>query len=1265
MRTPSRGLSAALAALVGLVPLSVALGAAPASAAATDIRINEIITNSPTKADAVELTNIGAEPVDLSGWVIRDDNDARTLTIAPGTTIAPGAFVTVTVDDGSAAGFGLGNGDAARLFLADGTTLVDGHTFPSHSAPSWSRCPDGTGAFAQANAETLGAANDCPSVDDLLVNEVESSGDAVNGDWIEIGNPTSLPLDASGLVLKDNDDTHAVTVSAGTTVPAGGRAAVVVENPAGTAPAGHFGLGGADSARIFHADGTRLIASYSWTSHATTTYGRCPDLKGAQTTTGAGTFGTANTCPLPAAVEAVNVNEVESNGDATDWVEVVNTGAAPVDVSGWVLRDNDDASSTAIPAGTTLAAGAHLAVDTSFGLGGADKARLFLADGVTLVDSYEWTAHASTTYGRCPDGTGAFATTSASTRGAANACADPAAPGDVRLNEIESNGDTVGDWVELTNAGGTAVDISGWKVRDADASHPFAVVPSGTTLAPGAFFALYTEFPAPGFGLGVDDSVTLFKADGTSVVDTHAWSGGHAATTYGRCPDGTGTWQVTTVATRGGANACSPVRLNEIESRDAAAGPDWVELVNLSDAPVDVAGWVLKDSTDTDPTTLPAPSVVPAGGHLVVNPVAGLGGTDAVRLLDPSAKLIDSFSWTAHAAQTYGRCKDGVGTFVDNVAPTPGAVNSCPGLDTRAWPGSQAVQTADLAETFNQDASGLAFDPADPSTLWVAQNKAGTLSKLVKDGAGYVRAADWPTGRNPRYHDGTGSPDTEGIAFGPDGAVYLASERNNEASGISKNTVLRYEPGTSMNATDEWALNALLPSLGANLGLEGVTWIPDSVLVDGGLVDQSTTQAYDPATYPAHGSGLYVVAVEGTGLLYVLALDQTAAVQESAHLVATIDPQLRTNAGPPGVMDVVWDPETARLWAVCDDSCDGTTVTLGLQGGTWSIAAAYDRPAGMANLNNEGFALAPQSTCVGGAKAVLWSDDGDTDGHSLRTGTFPCTVLPDPAVVNDAKPVVTGTATVGQQLTGTTGAWTPAPSGTSYQWLADGTEIAGATSSTYLLTTAETGKAISLRVTATADGHTDGVATSEPTAPVAKAAVANLVAPRVTGTAKVGRTLVGSAGTWAPASGTRAYQWLANGVPVAGATGTTLRVGPTLVGKRISLRVTASATGYLPGVRTSAATAPVVRAAFVLGRAPRILGTPKVGRTLSVQPGVVAPAATRVTYAWFVNGKRVSTAARLRLVRGWAGDRVTVKVTFTRAGYVTTTRASAAVRVRR
>jgi hypothetical protein len=50
----------------------------------------------------------------------------------------------------------------------------------------------------------------------------------------------------------------------------------------------------------------------------------------------------------------------------------------------------------------------------------------------------------------------------------------------------------------------------------------------------------------------------------------------------------------------------------------------------------------------------------------------------------------------------------------------------------------------------------------------------------------------------------------------------------------------------------------------------------------------------------------------------------------------------------------------------------------------------------MANLNNEGFAIAPQEECVNSLKPVFWADDSSTDFHALRSGTIGCTVLPAP-----------------------------------------------------------------------------------------------------------------------------------------------------------------------------------------------------------------------------------------------------------------------------
>jgi hypothetical protein len=65
------------------------------------------------------------------------------------------------------------------------------------------------------------------------------------------------------------------------------------------------------------------------------------------------------------------------------------------------------------------------------------------------------------------------------------------------------------------------------------------------------------------------------------------------------------------------------------------------------------------------------------------------------------------------------------------------------------------------------------------------------------------------------------------------------------------------------------------------------------------------------------------------------------------------------------------------------------------------------------------------------------------------------------APVNTVAPAVTGTATVGQTLSTTNGTWTGAPAPTfTYQWQRAGSNIGGATASTYLLVIADVGSTI-------------------------------------------------------------------------------------------------------------------------------------------------------------------------------------------------------------
>ncbi len=68
-------------------------------------------------------------------------------------------------------------------------------------------------------------------------------------------------------------------------------------------------------------------------------------------------------------------------------------------------------------------------------------------------------------------------------------------------------------------------------------------------------------------------------------------------------------------------------------------------------------------------------------------------------------------------------------------------------------------------------------------------------------------------------------------------------------------------------------------------------------------------------------------------------------------------------------------------------------------------------------------------------------------------------------------PEVTGKAKVGSTLTATAGEWDPAEVEVAYQWVRGGEPIDGATSATYRITRADVGSALSVRVSATAEGN--------------------------------------------------------------------------------------------------------------------------------------------------------------------------------------------------
>ncbi|UUW88561.1 ExeM/NucH family extracellular endonuclease [Pimelobacter simplex] len=251
-------------------------------------------------------------------------------------------------------------------------------------------------------------------------------------------------------------------------------------------------------------------------------------------------------------------------------------------------------------------------------------------------------------------------------------------------------------------------------------------------------------------------------------------------------------------------------------------------------------------------------------------------------------------------------------------------------------------------------------------------------------------------------------------------------------------------------------------------------------------------------------------------------------------------------------------------------------------------------------------------------------------GASSGTEVIVPITVAEGAFVNDTKPVITGTPKLGVELSATAGTWTPTPTTTSYQWLAGGAEISGATTDKFTPTAAEVGKVITVRVTVEADGYTDGVAVSDPTAEVDKKTFTTQPTPTISGTVRVGKVLTANAGTWVPTPASLTYQWFANGAPIAGVTGSTLRLKGAQAGKRITVQVRATAPDYKDAIVSSAQTVPVAKGAVTM--------------SVKTKPGKVKVKKTKTTVTvTLVNADREPVTGKVKVkAKGLPAKTVTV-----------------------
>lgn len=496
------------------------------------------------------------------------------------------------------------------------------------------------------------------------------------------------------------------------------------------------------------------------------------------------------------------ISEVMANAateDTGEFIEVYNLGRRPVDLAGFVVTDGDDVDTLQAYGGSSsvLAPGAYAVIldadyaddysipddtvlltvgDTRLGNGltTSDEVTLYETDGTTIAASFSFPADpgdgvSMEAYdletGDVAGNWRASVCASGSSPGASHCFPESGDPSSLIITEVlaDAVNESTGEYVELYNPTDTEIDASGLVIADGGGfTDTLAGFQGGSTIIGPHAHALildgqYTyEYFLPtavtlltagttiGNGLSnASDTVTLYAADGATVIDSFSfpgetrdgvshekidytagdveanWADGDSACTLGRSP-----------GRRNGAagGVCSPLVITEVMANplDEATG-EFVEIWNAGGDDVDLAGLMITDGDQEDiiapfgdgTTVLPADSraiVVDDGyageyglddGVVVVssgdaNIGNGLSTSDVVGLYDTDGQsLIDAFQFPFNPGNgtSAEKIDEGNVTGIDdaeNWTASTCASGSSPGVGNCAASGSSAIVESDL-----------------------------------------------------------------------------------------------------------------------------------------------------------------------------------------------------------------------------------------------------------------------------------------------------------------------------------------------------------------------------------------------------------------------------------------------------------------------------------------------------------------------------------------------------------------------------------------
>ncbi|MEK7781113.1 MAG: lamin tail domain-containing protein, partial [Verrucomicrobiota bacterium] len=202
-------------------------GAANSAAPAQPVYLNEVmadnvsaVNHSGTFPDYVELRNPGVSSVNITGWSLTDDGNARKF-VFPSTTIPAGGYLTVWCDattnttPGLHTGFSLDK-DGDHVFLYDATTnRIDALSFGLQVVNKSVGRISSVWTLNNPTTNAVNAAATLAAASNLVMNEWLANPTVGLPDWVELfNNSAAAPVSLQGIYLSTSNNLHQLTALA-------------------------------------------------------------------------------------------------------------------------------------------------------------------------------------------------------------------------------------------------------------------------------------------------------------------------------------------------------------------------------------------------------------------------------------------------------------------------------------------------------------------------------------------------------------------------------------------------------------------------------------------------------------------------------------------------------------------------------------------------------------------------------------------------------------------------------------------------------------------------------------------------------------------------------------------------------------------------------------------------------------------------------------------------------------------------------------------